>query len=303
MISLSKYNYSRLYRNTRELSQFWGEIAFCIAENALGFQSKVHAPPHLTLERMPLMSRALPHLVAGLLSVVLANEWTTGSGLPTKRWYAAASSDDGSRLIVGDYDYLGYLWASQDYGASWQATGPANYWHGVAMSSDGMKVVAAAASGNMWTGSLSLSSGEWVYSWVEAEDLSAGGPRNWRDVACDDTCDHVIAADWGGHLWRIVNSGESSTWAQVGPHTGQWFKVAISNNASVYCAAEYDVNLWQSTDHGDTWTAALAVDGTALTLHWHGLTINYDGTRLAAVVDGGSIWISGRSAHHPLIIP
>lgn len=135
--------------------------------------------------------------------------WSTAlSG--TRRWTAVVTSADGSKVAAahGVSGTAGSIWLSTDYGANWTEqtasfpAGPGSrVWDSLAMSSDGLKLVAGVGSGTtgaLYTGT--NSGGTWT--WVEE---TGAGTRDWQglDSSTDGT---KIAATAGG------SSGDRYIW-------------------------------------------------------------------------------------------
>jgi hypothetical protein len=85
------------------------------------------------------------------------NTWTSSTGLPTNSSWYAASSADGTKLVVVARN--GLIYSTTNSGANWNwnslpAGTPSQQWHSAASSADGGKLVAVAAnntSGAIWT--------------------------------------------------------------------------------------------------------------------------------------------------------
>ena len=79
------------------------------------------------------------------------------------------------------------------------STGAAKSWRSVASSQDGMKLVAAVQTGNLWT------SGNGGGTWTE--DTSVGSTKDWSSVASSRDGMKLVAAAYNGNIWTSGNGG------------------------------------------------------------------------------------------------
>ena len=124
-----------------------------------------------------------------------------------KRVAEISSSADGSRLAAG---VSGNIYISNNSGNSWievTSTGGGKQWRGIAMSSDGIKIIAAVWNGNIWTSTVNDNADvdDSVYVWTE--NTLTGVERNWENMAMSSDGKIVAAATYGGNIWISNDSG------------------------------------------------------------------------------------------------
>lgn len=144
--------------------------------------------------------RAVASSADGMKLVAAVSSTTSGLGIYTstdggatwiprgyagRTWFSFASSADGTRLVGTDTTSgLGNLWISKDSGVTWTPRENARNWRYVASSADGMKLIAAATSGQLYT---STDGGD---TWTARETM-----RNWRPVASSADGTKLVAAE------------------------------------------------------------------------------------------------------------
>lgn len=247
------------------------------------------------------------------------NTWTNPSPSPQKKWRGFATSADGQRVLAAAEDNT--LTMSTDGGINWSAranAGSAKWWS-VAASADGTNLVAVAFGGAL---TISTNGGD---NWVA--NAAAGSPRNWISVACSSDGNSIVAAANGERLYGTKNRGASwiaftaagsRQWTGIASSADGMRLVAVANNAQIMTSADGGTNwtartsspaafwssvassadgsklvavasqnkVYNSLDGGATWAAQL---GDAI---WYGVSCSSDGTRIAATVNGGQIWVS-----------
>ncbi|MEI6042737.1 MAG: hypothetical protein WCQ00_04200, partial [bacterium] len=151
--------------------------------------------------------------------------WTQGGG---QNWTKIVTSADGTKL----YAYLGsgsneYIYTSTSSGMTWSPVTSLgmNKWIGIAMSSDGTKVVAAGnTSSYIYT---STSSG---VTW--ATSTSAIGAKDWNCVGMSKSGSNIIA---------INNAGAFNNVAYVSTTTGnRWASSSLTGVNHYSCAVSSD---------------------------------------------------------------
>ena len=211
-----------------------------------------------------------------------------------------------------------HIHTSTDGGATWSAQPNAGRrnWKGLACSSDGDFVMAAAQLGYVY---LSFDAGEaWVvqkklgekdwrsvacsadgscryavafkdFIWTKApgdpwEMISSLGKQGWVSVACCHEGRRAIAAAYAGSLYLTKNFGKS--WEPVKIlGSSNWQQVSMSPDGSFIVAIEENGDVFRSLDEGKTW------DAVDTNLYWRSVTCSTNGGRRIACVDRGSIYI------------
>ena len=160
----------------------------------------------------------------------------------------------------------------------WAAQASANVWESVASSSDGNKLVAAAANAGIYN---SANSG---LTWTKA----ASSPTGADGVASSADGTKLVGVfnngGNGGGIFTSINSGGS--WQNTGPGNGNWYSVASSADGSHLVAVVNGGGIYVSASYGQsgTWTAQATIR------NWYSVASSADGSHLAAVVKGGSIY-------------
>ena len=123
----------------------------------------------------------------------------TSSLPPNSSWFAAASSADGTKLVV--VAQKGLIYSSTNSGSTWNLNNlpPGQQWHSVASSADGSKLAVGAAntsSGAIWTSqttpapglTIARSNGNLALLWIVPstnfvlQQNSDLGTANWTNV-------------------------------------------------------------------------------------------------------------------------
>jgi uncharacterized repeat protein (TIGR03803 family) len=209
--------------------------------------------------------------------------WISNS-LPVGQWESVACSADGTELVVaggGGGHALGPIYLSTNSGAIWTPTSaPSNNWYSVASSADGTKLAAVDGggqriytspdSGNTWTNT-SAPSNYW-YSVASSADGT-------KLVAVAGLYSHI------GPIYTSTNSG--ATWSSnSAPHL-LWTHVSSSADGITMMAVAggtgSDGPIYTSTNSGATWVLR---SGAGIR-PWISSAVSADGTKMAAVVQGG----------------
>ena len=198
---------------------------------------------------------------------------------------SVAISHDGTKAIIGA-EY-GNVYVSSDSGSSWTATSLSSSlrWYGVAMSSDGSKMVACSNpsfQNGDYNGQLQMST-DGGSTW---NALSPSG--RFRDVAMS-TDGQVIAATAEEGKVHISTDG-GSTFTERGD-TLKWSKIAMSSDGSKMIASLIYTGTvgYVSLDGGVTWTQPTLSSG-----EWDDVAITSDGSKMYVIGTGssGKIWVS-----------
>ena len=189
-------------------------------------------------------------------------------------------SDDGVTQIVCING--GAIYISTNSGDTWVISSSVNNWRGVAMNSTGSIKVAASYGDTVY---VATGNNNFV-----AQVLPAPIQTTHQIVDIDMNADgtNILVATEDNSLLR--KSG--STWFRVGPDYYRWSGVAVSNSAIQYaCAKSGDyinqIPIYKSIDNGATW-----IYTTSPSLLWFDIDTSANGLIVAAVVNGGNIWVS-----------
>ena len=178
----------------------------------------------------------------------------------------------------------------------------------VASDASGMKLVAVAAGGGIWT------STDGGITWVDRTPSGPAHVQQWMSVASDATGTNLAVvvngfydrpnadpAAFSGDVWTSNDSG--ATWidqtSSSPAHGEAWRSVAsdASGTNVVAVTAGGSVVLgpgaiWTSTDAGVTWTNATATVTGMGTQDWSSVASDATGKNLVAAGSGSGIWAS-----------
>jgi surface protein len=187
-----------------------------------------------------------------------------------QNWYGAAVSNTNSKMFACS---ASYIFKSDDGGDTWKprVTDALRTWVGIACSSDGTKVVAAHSGGNIWT---STNSGE---TWTQQ---TGSGSRNWARVTISSDGSFMAATVNPGFIYTSTDGGVTWT-ARMSDTARSWHGIAANSNGTNLVATVYNGQIYTSTDSGVNWTARDSARA------WRNCCTSADGTKLAAVVEGG----------------
>jgi hypothetical protein len=166
----------------------------------------------------------------------------------------------------------GQIYTSSDAGANWTPRESVRQWYGVASSADGSKLFAVDWAGQLYT---STDSGA---NWTPRESS-----RPWISAASSADGTKLITAVSGGQLYTSTDSGANWT-----PRDSNrvWVSVASSAEGSKLLAAAAGGQLYTSTDSGANWTPRES------NRNWSAVASSSDGNKLVAVVNGDQIYTS-----------
>lgn len=204
---------------------------------------------------------------------------------PQAAWTSVAASADGSQLVAaaGGSFLKDRIYLSSDFGATWTATSaPITNWSGIASSADGTKLV-AVSGGNCAYGPIFTSTDSGT-SWT----MTSAPIKSWWSVASSADGAKLVSGTVGDGIYLSSDSG--ATWTRTIPPVGWWWTVTISADGSTLVAAEPDGQVYVSLNWGTTWNL------TSVPHNYNGDTAvasSDDGTKLMAVVNGGSLWTDG----------
>jgi len=236
------------------------------------------------------------------ISIVVASDnftWTNPSDASGYDLLSAASSADGSHLLVGT-DGPG-LYASSDFGKTW-ALSPdtAGGWDKVAVSADGSHMAGALDGGGI------LTSSDYGASWND--NFISTGSNRWLGLTISNDGSHLAAHGTTGGIIFSADSG--MTWNTGTDSVGQnWRSLTASSDGMRLLAGTGTVShytgqpdqatgdLWQSIDGGETWqdlTITSNLLGNGLRI-WSSVASSANGTHLVAGEMGGKVWLSSDS--------
>ena len=160
-------------------------------------------------------------------------------------------------------------------------------WEDIAISADGLKIVAIDRSGSIWT------SADGGVAWTER---TAAGQKDWKHVCSSADGTKLAAAALFGHISTSSDSG--ATWTQRNASIqGNWSALACDSSGNRLFASDYNAGGvgYTSTNQGATWTKR-----TSITTVNGAAAFSADGSRLAVVeaasgqlkisTDGGATW-------------
>jgi hypothetical protein len=210
------------------------------------------------------------------------------------------TSTDGSKILIA-MQYGNLYSYSTNSGQSWTpvADSYGGGWAG-AISGDGTKmIIAERGSKNVATGSGiprigSLGGG---LSPVTLGSVNVSSYNDWRSVACDSTCTHIILSEAGtgpsGTGGLFTSSDGGATWVR-GTNSGfadfstQTFSAVESNadGSRLVAAVGWSSNkgIYISTDYVVTWTT----QGVDTNGAWDGVAISGNGSVIYAQTDGST---------------
>lgn len=115
---------------------------------------------------------------------------------------------------------------------------------------------------------------------------STAPTANWWRLASSADGNILVAAIYGGVLYRSANSGDS--WSPCsGAPSGNWISIAASADGRKMVAAISGGKIYYSQDYGANWSPS-----TAPTANWTALASSADGNRLLAAVYNGPLYTS-----------
>jgi hypothetical protein len=270
-------------------------------------------------------------------------DWVQRSSVG-RNYYSVASDSTGQYLAAAVEN--GYIYISDNWGATWAQRGANTTWRGIASNSTGQRLVAVVWTGGLyytsdrgdnWTGPVNFgtqlnktyngvasdSTGEYLVTCVHnsggswANDAfvwhsrnggttwtadSSATARTYTSVASDSTGKYIVATVSTGRVIYLATNGDGSnalnltaTTVNISAASANWTSACIGGtNGSIITAViygDYGVGsrgIFRSIDSGTTW--GVAVDANSR--NYYGVSSAADGTGLAAVVNGGSIYTS-----------
>lgn len=154
----------------------------------------------------------------------------------SKAWSCIAGCANLTNLVAGGSPGPDQLYVSRDGGQTWIARGPTINCTGVAASSSGAKMVAAAYNGQLYT------STDYGSNWT-----ARATTRLWDCVASSADGVRLVAGVSNGYLYTSVDSGVN--WIQRAS-SRTWTGVASSSDGLRLLAAVENGLAYLSTDGG-----------------------------------------------------
>ena len=208
-----------------------------------------------------------------------------------KWWSTICSSSDGT--ILAAIDNL-HVYTSVDAGITWVANTPSGttiLFDYICMSKNGNLIMACVlnpypgSGGYVYRGIFSSGTGTW--SW---NAITALGSTNWRGIASNVDGTKLVAAVYSGNIYTSSDSGNNWT-LRTSAGSRFWNRIASSDNGNILVAVAGGAGgIYTSLDSGNSWTLRISINCTDI-------DISTDGTKMAAVVNGGYIYTSINSGY------
>ena len=130
-----------------------------------------------------------------------------------------------------------------------------------------------------------------IGNWIEVTS-AIGSQKMWYSIASSLDGKKLVAAIYGGYIWRSSDSG--ITWTQDTSVGGvkNWHNITSSIDGTKLVAVVIGGNIWTSNNSGITWNEDTSIGSTK---DWEAVDMSSDGTIVAAAHYGGNIWISNNS--------
>ena len=214
--------------------------------------------------------------------------WTDRVSAGTPGWRQIASSSSGQFLIASAFD--GHLYASNDYGVTWDDRTPADstpsisQWTSLDVSSSGQNIVAVDFLGSGSQEGIYLSN-DYGQTWTIPTRSYPAQYWNYAIMSADGV--HLVASDMSNHLYTSNDSGV--TWAQS-DFSVSYFSFAASSDGHFVLATDGSFVLNTSYDYGVTWNPEISTAG----LYLQQFALSADGSHLYATSSGynGEIYSS-----------
>ena len=237
--------------------------------------------------------------------------WTKLAGANAS-WNSLSASANGA-VLVGTSGSS--LVVSTDGGvtATNATTSGSGSYNAVAVSADGLKVLAARGSqlfrynGSAWSslnipaaaaGYVSVASSADGFALVAVSAnskiqvsadagtnwLAVGSEQNWRAVASSSDGAKLAAAAYNGLIYTSTDSGKK--WTARGSVSRNWTSIGSSEDGTTLAATEVNGQIYTSDDSGVTWTARESARA------WSSVSVSGDGKLILAGVLGGKLYYS-----------
>ena len=236
----------------------------------------------LSLPDQSILMTATPPLD---LSNNFGTVWTQATSDATRQWNSISQSANGqyqTALVYG-----GYLYTSDNYGATWSqnaSISTTQTWKSVSVSANGKYQTAVNYGGAgivnniyrskdygvTWTSSIIS------YNTVSVSISATGQYQTFCNVGL-----HIYTSNDYGATWTLSGAG-SNSWSSVSISATGQYQTAVANNASTGY-------IYTSNNYGVTWTQDASVGSAKL---WSSVSISANGQYQTAVISSGLIYTS-----------
>jgi hypothetical protein len=176
--------------------------------------------------------------------------------------------------------YGQYAWTSTDSGTTWTEHNNQAFWSSVASSGDGTKIIGGIYGDNDF-----LISNDSGLNW---SDQNGAMSYDWYDVDISTDGTRMVAFANADNVFISNDSG--MTWQNTGQASGT--QGAMSGNGLIVGTSVYGGDIFISNDSGTTWH-----DHTELgSQSWVGIGISGNGSRIAVADNQGDVFVSDDSA-------
>ena len=222
-------------------------------------------------------------------------------------WQSVTVDGNGAKMAAAVIN--GYIWTSNDYGATWATSTDSGVrsWQSISYSQDGSTLIATEYDGNIWT---SNNDGA---TWASS---TAAGVDDWHQA---------VSSNGGNNLAAIINSLGASvyysttsgaTWADANvPNADSWTPEGLAASADgkhLFVSGggdQYSIFMGDYNEASSTWDWTNASDPNLPTYrYWDKITSSADGSKLAIASDdyqpiyysttSGATWADTGSGSH-----
>ncbi len=198
----------------------------------------------------------------------------------TETAYSAATS--GMPVAAPSVEWYG------SGGGNWLETQPAGasnkIWQSVAVSEDGMKMLASVQNGRLYK------STDGGTSWSEAQPAGAVD-KNWSSVSVSGDGQKMLASVFSGRLYMSTDGGTS--WSETQPAGASdkyWAAVSVSGDGQKMFASVFSGRLYLSTNGGTSWSETQPAGNN--NNGWQCVCISGDGQTMLAGDLNGRLYMS-----------
>ena len=211
--------------------------------------------------------------------------YTDSQGMGLYLGRVVMSSNGVTMLANGENNAIGpRLYVSTDSGASWTETRPAGdvdaFWAGLAVSSDGGRMLAVSSTSNV--AYVSTNGGNtWTGHTINA------GVSGLTDLCASSDGMTAYAAATDMAMWATTDAG--TTWTNLSlsglSGTSIWRLGCSADGTTVYGAT--DAEVFSSSDNGTTWTVVQPAGNNGV---WYDISCSADGQKVLASGDQGLVF-------------